>query len=96
MDNAQLYAYRQLAPNSRSPLTAIHRRQRVLFHLATAAVNIIHHRVHELQQLRTSNILNITINAIPAHFLIPYRMTYKDIIQEPTASMPVNDYHTSM
>jgi hypothetical protein len=48
-----------------------------------------------LQQLFTSNILNIIINALPARFLIPYRMTYKDTIQEPTASTPVNDYRTS-
>ncbi len=95
MDNAQPYAYRQLAPNSRTPLTALHRCQQVLYRQATATVNNVRHRVRELQQLRTSNILNIIINVLPARFLIPYRMTYKDIIQESTASTPVNDYRTS-
>jgi hypothetical protein len=41
-----------------------------------------------VKQLRTRNILNIIINALPARFLIPYRMTYKDIIQDQLQARP--------
>ncbi len=65
-----------------TPLTAVHCHQQVLYRQATATVDIVRHRVRHVQQLRTSNILNILKNTLLACFLIPYRMTYKDIIQD--------------